>query len=982
MILSAGVEKINEGSRDEIIRYNFFSDELFGIEGPIAKIVEYFKSAGQRLEVRKRIMLLMGPVGGGKSTIVTMLKRGLEKHTRTDNGAIYAIKDCPMHEEPLHLIPIELRPEIEKHYGLYIEGELCPQCRYNLEHVYHGRHEDVLVHRIVFSEKERIGIGTFTPSDPKCVTGDTLLLTDRGLLRFDELQQKSQAQEDTFVPLRLGVIGREGYEVTSHFYNGGVKPTRKVKTRLGFEIEGSLVHPLLVLKDGRAEWTTLAELRTGDYVALQRGQQMFGSETRLPGFEYDGPSSRGRNKSLTLPRDIDQSLARLLGYIVAEGSITDTALWITNGDQRVIDDICDLCERLFGVAPRVYSKEGTHAVSICISSIKLARWLEQVCGIERGAANKRIPRAVMTAPRSVFLAFLEGLFWGDGTISARGKLGSNRFKIATASREMARQLQVALLNLDIVAALYEEKIKDRFTAFSVVVTGDDVVSLLEAIPSLREKSTDAPDVIVERRGRTNFDLIPEMSATVRALRSEYREATGKSLAAFTRYAADSPWGRCLTRRSLATLIETSLPALGPYSPSLGLLRERLEENALWLEVKEITEGEAQVYDLTVPGTHSFCANGFINHNSQDITELTGSIDLSTIGEVGVESDPRAYRFDGELNIANRGLMEFIEMLKCVRETTYVPTAEGLLQISEIAPPTPDHHQDFRFEIPLQTRDGVQLASHIIYNGKGETRRIRTRKGFVLEGSPDHRLLVLTEQGRFEWRHLKDVGSSDRVCINREGCWPSRYVEIGELEANKLRSPQVLNADLARLMGYFVAEGWYLKGEGGQDYGIGIANQDEEVIADLRHIASSLGLRVVSPEKKRHHIWSRELAEIFHALGFNGRRAHEKHVPQIIRRSPKDIMSAFLRAYFDGDGTATTYIGCTTASETLAEQLQVILLNYGIVSKRQAVFNAEYDRHYHSIQIDSENIRLFNSEIGRRSPHCSSRLAPEYERSVE
>src|ERR1700752_2971202 len=104
MITLAGVDKINEGSRDEIIRYRFFSDELFGIEGPIAKIVEYFKSAGQRLEVRKRILLLMGPVGGGKSTIVSMLKRGLEEYTRTEKGAVYSIKDCPMHEEPLHLI--------------------------------------------------------------------------------------------------------------------------------------------------------------------------------------------------------------------------------------------------------------------------------------------------------------------------------------------------------------------------------------------------------------------------------------------------------------------------------------------------------------------------------------------------------------------------------------------------------------------------------------------------------------------------------------------------------------------------------------------------------------------------------------------------------------------------------------------------------------------------------------------------------------
>jgi serine protein kinase len=167
MIHAAGVEKLNESTRDEIARYKFFSGELFGIEEPIARIVEYFKSAAQRLEVRKRILLLMGPVGGGKSTIVTMLKRGLEEWTRADEGAVYAIKDCPMHEEPLHLIPAELRRDVEKHYGIYIEGDLCPQCRYALEHTYGGRHEDVRVHRIVFSEKQRVGIGTFAPSDPK-----------------------------------------------------------------------------------------------------------------------------------------------------------------------------------------------------------------------------------------------------------------------------------------------------------------------------------------------------------------------------------------------------------------------------------------------------------------------------------------------------------------------------------------------------------------------------------------------------------------------------------------------------------------------------------------------------------------------------------------------------------------------------------------------------------------------------------------------
>ena len=163
MIMDAGVETTRTGEP----RYRFFDQDIFGIEKPLQQIVDYFHSAAQRLEVRKRVLLLMGPVGGGKSTIVYLIKRGLETYSRTEQGAIYAIKDCPMHEEPLHLIPIDLRPDVEKEFGLYVEGDLCPHCRYMIDNQYRGRIEAVPVKRITFSEKYRIGVGTFTPSDPK-----------------------------------------------------------------------------------------------------------------------------------------------------------------------------------------------------------------------------------------------------------------------------------------------------------------------------------------------------------------------------------------------------------------------------------------------------------------------------------------------------------------------------------------------------------------------------------------------------------------------------------------------------------------------------------------------------------------------------------------------------------------------------------------------------------------------------------------------
>ena len=163
MIKAAGVETIGDQKR-----YNFFDKELFGLDKTLERLIEeYFHSAAKRLDVRKRILLLMGPVSGGKSTIVSLLKRGLEEFTRTEEGAVYAIEGCPMHEDPLHLLPVSLRQEFEERYGIRIEGNLCPVCRLRLEDEFKGEVESFPVKRIIFSEEQRVGVGTFTPSDPK-----------------------------------------------------------------------------------------------------------------------------------------------------------------------------------------------------------------------------------------------------------------------------------------------------------------------------------------------------------------------------------------------------------------------------------------------------------------------------------------------------------------------------------------------------------------------------------------------------------------------------------------------------------------------------------------------------------------------------------------------------------------------------------------------------------------------------------------------
>jgi serine protein kinase len=219
MIMEYGVEEF-EDAKKRLIRYKFFSDlsfdiedAIFGLEIPLMRLVNFFKAAAQGYGTERRVLLLHGPVGSAKSTIVRRLKRGLEHYSHIEAGAMYTFdwylgelaeggtlplpparigvakegaepewEACPMHEEPLHLVPLETREQFIKQLNegrspeeqIRITGDLCPACRYHYRDLmrrYDGdwtkmiRH--VRVRRLVFSEQDRIGIGTFQPKDEK-----------------------------------------------------------------------------------------------------------------------------------------------------------------------------------------------------------------------------------------------------------------------------------------------------------------------------------------------------------------------------------------------------------------------------------------------------------------------------------------------------------------------------------------------------------------------------------------------------------------------------------------------------------------------------------------------------------------------------------------------------------------------------------------------------------------------------------------------
>lgn len=149
--------------------YDYFQSKFFGMERSLAKIMRYLHSAAMKGEESRQVLLLLGPVGAGKSALVEHIKRALES-----SGPFYALGGCPINEEPLHLVPRSLRDKFKELYGVRIEGDLCPVCRHRLLEEYGGDYMNFPVAEKTFSIRGRRGIGVVPPMDAN--TQDTSIL--------------------------------------------------------------------------------------------------------------------------------------------------------------------------------------------------------------------------------------------------------------------------------------------------------------------------------------------------------------------------------------------------------------------------------------------------------------------------------------------------------------------------------------------------------------------------------------------------------------------------------------------------------------------------------------------------------------------------------------------------------------------------------------------------------------------------------------
>ncbi|MEN3002681.1 MAG: DNA mismatch repair protein MutS [Armatimonadota bacterium] len=458
---------------------------------------------------------------------------------------------------------------------------------------------------------QRLIILTGPNMSGKCLVGDTLLFTTRGILPLRALMPV-EAPVQRFTPIEAEVQTVRGVQKASYFYRGGQQPTIRLRTRLGYKLEGTPEHKVWVRRpDGTEGWALLGELKEGDFVAIARGFDLWGNQTALP--EPEDSGYHFNTKFYSLPRELTPELAYWLGLLVGDGTLTyKQAVVFSNKDLYLVEEFCRISEQLFGYTPC----RKANGKDYVISSLQIRRWLAQIGLDYMPAARKSIPACIMHAPRECVAAFLQGLFDTDGYVSA--KYGNVFFN--TASEQLAREVHILLLNFGILASLHTKPIKGT-PYYEVAIYGEDAIRFHQMI-GFRLPRKQARRENASSLRHPNIGEIPYLEPVLRRIHERIVQNQDKLVALKRNKSISSIFytylhnGRNISYRKLAELIA--------YCKENGIACEELEALSRqayhYDSIVRIEHGRAEVYDLCVEPDHHYIAQGFVSHNSTYIRQ--------------------------------------------------------------------------------------------------------------------------------------------------------------------------------------------------------------------------------------------------------------------------------------------------------------------------------------------------------------------------
>lgn len=307
--------------------------------------------------------------------------------------------------------------------------------------------------------------------------------------------------------------------------------------------------------------------------------------------------------------------------------------------------------------------------------------------------------------------------------------------------------------------------------------------------------------------------------------------------------------------------------------------------------------------------------------------------------------------------------------KCVAGHTLVPTERGLVPIRTLMGP---HQVDHLGVNVMQEYGRLSEAKYSYRGGVKDTIKIRTHHGYSLEGTPNHRIRVMTSSGKVRWRRLDQIQEGDYACISRNGLFGSgsdlsayAYVKRShDVSSIDFVPPTSLTPEWGRLLGYLVGDGSYL----GKSR-ISISCAERDIKRDQLTLMRSLcGHARVQPDKRSKVglVSTRcsrvQVRKFLEYIGLQRHGASSKEVPWAVMAAEKSVVREFLRGYFEADGSASRAIEVTTKSRKLANQVHLLLLQFGVVARLAPKQHKKYGRFWRLI-VGGSSKAIFEQEIG-------------------
>ena len=471
-------------------------------------------------------------------------------------------------------------------------------------------------------------------SSGKCIKEDSYVLSMDG---WTELNTYNNAREGDFSPVNQLVYSIDGFENTEALYNDGYKNTIKVKTRFGFEIEGTYEHPLLVFDGEEFVFKKLQDMKEGDYLCIQRNQQVFSKKlVKFPLFVFI-PKKGGNNYiSYSVPDSLNKEGARFFAYIIGEGHIGSKKgdMTFSNSDENLLEDFSSVCLKLFNYIPRLRNTPIENSCKeLQISSVFIKQFLK-ISGITMSISkDKVIPSCILHSPKEIQREFLRTYFDCEGSVS------EDWIELTSASEKLTIQLQLQLLNFGIlarrrksfIAATNGKNIKRPY--WTLYISGKSNLDIFqkEIDFSILSKKCKLRDMLIKERKcvNTNADSIPNMKNLLIRLRESIITDLGTKTGGSNRKGKglknllggllcdrirDITSGWC---NLTYVVTENLLNALASYKelPEIKKLKEIVHYNYFFDPITELSLSSAYVLDFVIPKNHVFTSNGFISHNT-------------------------------------------------------------------------------------------------------------------------------------------------------------------------------------------------------------------------------------------------------------------------------------------------------------------------------------------------------------------------------